>query len=273
MAPAETTGATGPRAARLKVAVAQHTGLVGERERNLAALADAARRARARGAALLVTPELFTSGYDPAAVADDDGAAHRREIAAIARSHRLAVVASTVDHADGERFISASLFDSGGAELTRYHKQHLFGAAEKAVFTPGRRPPAVVPLHGVNIALGVCFDIEFPEFTRAVARSGAELLCVPTAVPYRPSHGAEANPFDTRLIPGMVVPTRALESQLYIAYANHTGPRFAGLSCLSDPYGRRVAAGESGTGLVVGDVDLRTLAEARRATDYLTLSD
>jgi predicted amidohydrolase len=262
-----------PQAPHLRVAVLQATGLVGNRQQNLAAVEDAARRARSQGAELLVTPELFISGYHPASAAGDDGEAHRHAVAEIARSAGLAVVASTVDHHKGERFISASLFDNTGQELTRYHKQHLFGSSEKAVFTPGRLRPRVVPVSGVKIALGVCFDVEFPEFTRAVARSGAELLCVPTAVPLRQRRGAAANPFDTRLIPGMVVPTRALESQIYIAYANHTGPRFAGLSCLSDPYGRRIAAGEFDPELVLGDVNLRTLLEARRATDYLASLD
>lgn len=258
--------------ARLRVGVLQATAIVGDPHHNLAALEKAAHTAWSQDVQLLVTPELFVSGYDPAAVAADDGHEQRRSIADIARSAGLALVASTVDHRHGERFVSASLFDGDGLELTRYHKTHLFGPAENAVFTPGTEQPRVVPLHGVNIALGICFDVEFPEFTRAVARSGAELLCVPTAVPLRASADGRPAPFDTRLVPGMVVPTRALESQLFIAYANHAGPGFAGLSCLSDPYGRRVAAAETGEELVVADVDRRILLDARRDTDYLSSS-
>ncbi|MBO8191506.1 carbon-nitrogen hydrolase [Streptomyces oryzae] len=255
----------------LRVAVLQATGVVGDATRNLATVERFTRQAVARGAQLLVTPELFVSGYDPAAVADDDGAGQRERLAALARSAGVAIVASTVDRHGGERFISASLFDRSGCELTRYHKAHLFGPVENAYFTPGRERPRVVPLHGVGVALGVCFDVEFPEFTRAVALSGAELLCVPTAVPLRPPADGRPAPFDTRLVPGMVVPTRALESQIFIAYANHTGPGFAGLSCLSDPYGRRVAAGETREELVVGDVSRNLLQAARRDTDYLAL--
>ncbi|MGW1784636.1 nitrilase-related carbon-nitrogen hydrolase [Streptomyces sp. NPDC002143] len=257
---------------RLRVGILQATGVVGDPHHNLAALAKAAHTARSRGVQLLVTPELFVSGYDPVAVADDDGHEQRRSLAGIARAAGLALVASTVDRRHGERFVSASLFDGDGLELTRYHKAHLFGPAEHAVFTPGGERPRVVPLHGVRVALGLCFDVEFPEFTRAVARSGAELLCVPTAVPLRPSADGRPAPFDTRLVPAMVVPTRALESQLFIAYANHAGPGFAGLSCLSDPYGRRVAAGESDEELVVADMERRTLLDARRDTDYLSSS-
>ncbi|MDH2391894.1 nitrilase-related carbon-nitrogen hydrolase [Streptomyces sp. HNM0663] len=255
----------------LTVAVMQATGIVGDATRNLATIEEFATRAVARGARLVVTPELFVSGYGPAAVADDDGALQRERLAAVARSAGVALVASTVDRQDGERFISASLFDGTGSELTRYHKMHLFGAAENTFFAPGRERPQVVDLHGVPVALGVCFDVEFPEFTRAAALSGAELLCVPTAVPLRPPVDGRPAPFDTRLVPGMVVPTRALESQIFIAYANHAGPAFAGLSCISDPYGRRVAAGETGEELVQGDVSRSVLRAARHDTDYLAL--
>ena len=130
--------------------------------------------------------------------------------------------------------------------------------------------------NGFNVALGICFDIEFPEFARAAALAGAELLCIPTAVPLRTGGPAEAagqggaHLFDTRLIPAMVVPTRALESQLFIAYANHAGPHFAGLSTVADPYGRRLAAAGDDAALIVADVARSTLIQARLDTDYLS---
>ncbi|WP_308159904.1 nitrilase-related carbon-nitrogen hydrolase [Arthrobacter sp. ISL-5] len=118
--------------------------------------------------------------------------------------------------------------------------------------------------------------MEFPEFARAAALAGAELLCIPTAVPLRaavPSGVAgqsDTHPLDTRLIPAMVVPTRALESQLFIAYANHAGPHFAGLSTVADPYGRRLAAAGDDAALIFADVAVSTLPQARLDTDYLS---
>lgn len=253
----------------LRVGVLQATGLVNSVAENLRGIAARAHEARQRGAKLLVTPELFTSGYAPTLVHGTDGGAQREQLAAIAVEHGIAVVASTVEHEDGRHYISASLFGPDGTELTRYRKQNLFGADESSVFTPGTNPPAVVDFNGVGIALGICFDVEFPEFVRSAALAGAELLCVPTAVPLRAADDAGEQPFDTRLIPSMVVPTRALESQLYIAYANHAGPNFAGLSTIADPYGRRLATASGEGELILADVDLVVLAQARRDTDYL----
>lgn len=259
---------TAPRP-ELRVAVLQATGLVNSAAENLRRLAGQAREARRRGAALLVTPELFVSGYAPALVHTKDGTVHRGQLAAIARENAIGLVASTVEHQKGRHYISASFFDAEGTELTRYRKQNLFGS-EKSVFTPGAEAPAIVEFHGANVALGICFDVEFPEFVRAAALAGAELLCVPTAVPLRESDSTGAQPFDTRLIPSMVVPTRALESQVYIAYANHAGPHFAGLSTIADPYGRHLSAAAADGELIVANINLNTLTQARRDTDYLS---
>lgn len=261
---------------RIKVAVLQATGLVNSPQQNLNRIAARAQEAKAQGADLLVTPELFVSGYAPSLVHSTDGTGQRKQLADIAVSAGLAIVASTVEHDGGRRYISASFFGPDGAELTRYRKQHLFGAAEKEAFDAGGTPPAVVRFNGFNVALGICFDIEFPEFARAAALAGAELLCIPTAVPLRTGGPAGdggqtgADPFDTRLIPAMVVPTRALESQLFIAYANHAGPHFAGLSTVADPYGRRLAAAGDDAALIVADVARSTLIQARLDTDYLS---
>lgn len=253
----------------LRVAVLQATGLVNSGAVNLRRLAIRAEEAKQRGAELLVTPELFSSGYAPAPVHGTDGEPHRQQLAAIAADYGLGLVASTVEHDAGKHYISASLFGPDGTELTRYRKQNLFGRDETAVFTPGTEPPSVVDFKGVKVALGICFDVEFPEFVRSVALSGAELLCVPTAVPVRPANAAGRQPFDTRLVPAMVVPTRALESQLFIAYANHAAPTFAGLSTIADPYGHHLTAAADDDELILADISLTTLAQARADTDYL----
>ena len=248
----------------------QATGLVNSAQYNLRRLAVQAREARRRGADLLVTPELFTAGYAPTLVHAGNGAVHREQLAAIARENNIGLVASTVDHDKGRHYISASLLDAEGTELTRYRKQNLFGSGEKSVFTPGREAPAIVDFQGVNVALGICFDIEFPEFVRSAALAGAELLCVPTAVPLREPDSTGNQPFDTRLIPLMVVPTRALESQIFIAYANHAGPHFTGHSTIADPYGRHLSAAADDGELILANISLATLTQARNATDYLS---
>lgn len=254
------------------VGVWQATGEVDQVHENLARLEQGAADAADKGAVILVTPELFVTGYAPSKVAASDGDAIREQLAEIARQRRIAVVASTVDSDGGQRYISASFFDTDGSELTRYRKSYLFGPEEKAVFAPGGAAPELFQYAGLRLALGICYDVEFPEFVRAAARSGAEALLMPTAVPATGNVGGlpPENTYNAERISTLMVPTRALENGLYIAYANHTPPGFTGLSCISGPHGNTLAQAGDGEELLLADVESQEAKRARRINTYLT---
>lgn len=256
----------------MRVAALQSPSTFGDSQRNAEIVRKAARFAAGEGAQLLVTPELFLSSYQPADIANDPGHTHREVLAEIARESGLFLVASTVE-ADGEhRHICASLFSPDGEELTRYRKQHLFGAAELAAFTPGTTDPQILEVLGWKVAMGVCFDVEFPEFVRQAALGGAELLLVPTAIPLRPDVDGRPNALDTRMISTLVVPCRAYESQIFIVYSNHSGEGFSGNSTVADPFGQRLTTAQDDEQIVLADLDRSRLAEAREAVDYLKIA-
>ncbi|WP_309124490.1 nitrilase-related carbon-nitrogen hydrolase [Arthrobacter sp.] len=255
----------------MKIAAWQAVGVAGDLPGNLQRLAAAASSARAEGADILVTPELFSTGYAPAQVFDTDGEAIRAELADIARNANLALVASTVDRDSDRRFISASFFDAEGTERTRYRKSYLFGEEERSVFVPGSAAPEVVDYAGLRIALGICYDVEFPEFVRGAARRGAEALLIPTAVPTTGDvDGLPANrTYNADRISTLMVPCRAMENGIFIAYANHAGPDFTGLSCISGPHGNVLAQAERGESMLFAHFDSAEVQRARRINTYL----
>ncbi|MBJ2119513.1 carbon-nitrogen hydrolase [Arthrobacter sp. MSA 4-2] len=254
------------------MAVLQAEGAVNAVEENLRRIDGYAGRAAEQGVELLVTPELFATGYAPALVVGSDGEGIRAELAGIARRHGIALVGSTVEAAGERHHISASLFDRQGMELTRYRKSHLFGPEEKSVFTPGNDLPDLVPLMGLSVALGICYDIEFPEFVRSAALRGADLLCIPTAVPTTGDVGGRPPEltYNAERISTLLVPARALENGVYIAYANHTGPDFTGLSSIASPYGTFLGLAGGGEELLVAHVDRSEVGRARGLNTYLT---
>jgi len=254
-----------------RMAVLQATAGINAVAENLAAIERAALIAAGGGAHLLVTPELFPTGYAPTSVRDSDGAAIRAELSGIARRHGIAVVGSSVERTGGARHISASFFDEEGAERTRYRKAHLFGPDEKSSFAPGNEAPEILTHRGVTLALGLCYDIEFPEYARSAALRGAELLCIPTAVPATGDVGGAtpALSYNAERISTLMVPARALENGVYIAYANHTAPGFTGLSCIASPYGTLLAQAADGDRLLVQEVDEAEVRRAREINTYL----
>lgn len=254
-----------------RIGVWQATGQVACLEENLARLDQVAARAAQEGIDILVTPELFATGYAPAQVCTFDGAAIREELASIARRHRIAMVGSSVDADEGNRYISASFFDHEGAELTRYRKSYLFGAEEKSVFRPGAAAPRVIEYAGLRFALGICYDVEFPEFVRAATVNGAMALLIPTAVPF--TGDVDGLPTDrtynAERISTIMVPSRALENGIYVAYANHTAPNFTGLSCIVGPYGNVLAQADQDEVLLVAELSRDEVQRARRINTYL----
>lgn len=255
----------------VRIAVLQAGSVLGVPEANLALMRRAAVRAADAGADLLLTPALFATGYAPARAAESDGAGLRRELAAVADEEGIGVVASTVEDDAGTRFITASLFDETGAELLRYRKAHLFGDEERSVFTPGAGVPRTAGFRGLRVALGLCYDIEFPEYARAAVRSGADLLCIPTAVPATGDVGGPLplNTYNAERISTLLVPARALENGVYIAFANHSGPDFTGNSVIASPYGTLLASAATDTeDLLLTDIHPDEVRRARRINTY-----
>ncbi|MGA4843175.1 carbon-nitrogen hydrolase family protein [Streptomyces sp. G45] len=250
----------------LRTALLQSSGRPGSVAANLKALDEAAGRAAAAGARLLVTPEMFLTGYaigaDVPRLAEPADGEAAGAVADIAVRHGLAI-AYAYPERDGEHVFNAvQLIGRDGARLANYRKTHLFGCFERDHFTPGEQAVVQADLDGVRIGLMICYDVEFPENVRAHALAGTDLLLVPTA---------QMHPF--QFVAESVVPVRAFENQLYVAYVNRVGQEgefeFVGLSTLAGPDGvARVRAGR-GDELVFADADPAFLAASREANPYL----
>ncbi|WP_432175677.1 carbon-nitrogen hydrolase family protein [Streptomyces sp. Tue6028] len=250
----------------MRTALLQSSGRPGSVVENLKVLDEAAGRAAEAGAGLLATPEMFLTGYaigdDIARLAEPADGDSADAIAEIATRHGVAVAYGYPER-DGERvFNSAQLISADGTHLANYRKTHLFGCFERDHFTPGEQPVVQAELGGLRVGLMICYDVEFPENVRAHALAGTDLLVVPTA---------QMHPF--QFVAESVVPVRAFENQMYVAYVNRTGPEgefeFVGLSTLAGPDGiARTRAGR-GEELVLADADPVLLADSRETNPYL----
>ncbi|MEV7444982.1 carbon-nitrogen hydrolase family protein [Streptomyces sp. NPDC091204] len=251
----------------LRTALLQSSGVLGDTAQNLKALDEAAARAAQGGAGLLVTSEMFLTGYaldlqDIPGLAEPADGPSAVAIGEIARRHGVAVLYGYPERGDGAVFNAAQLIGPDGVRLANYRKTHLFGCFEQDAFTPGDTPVVQADLGGLRIGVMICYDVEFPENVRAHALAGTDLLLVPTA---------QMHPF--QFVAEQLVPVRAFENQMYIAYVNRTGPEgefeFVGLSCLASPDGvTRTRAGR-GEELVFGEADPELLAASRETNPYL----
>ncbi|WP_320774822.1 carbon-nitrogen hydrolase family protein [Streptomyces sp. CRN 30] len=250
----------------MRVALLQSSGRPGDVAGNLRELDEAAGRAAAMGAGLLVTPEMFLTGYaigdDVARLAEPADGDAAQAVAGTAARHGLAVAYGCPER-DGTRVHnSVQLIAADGARLAGYRKTHLYGAYEQHHFAPGDRTVVQARLGGLTVGLMICYDVEFPENVRAHALAGTDLLLVPTA---------QMHPY--QFVAESVVPVRAFENQLYVAYVDRVGREgafeFVGLSVLAGPDGTARARAGRGTELLVADADPALLAASRAANPYL----
>jgi predicted amidohydrolase len=161
-----------------------------------------------------------------------------QSIAGIARESSTALIFGAPEHVDGGIANSAFCVDERGNVAGVYRKVQLFGGDESDAFVAGDEL-VVVELCGVKVGLMICFDLEFPEVARALARAGAELLVTISAnmEPFGNDHAVFAS-------------ARAIENGLPHVYVNQVGPAgtldFVGGSTLVSADGEiEVGAGSS----------------------------
>ncbi|MET7652036.1 MULTISPECIES: carbon-nitrogen hydrolase family protein [unclassified Streptomyces] len=250
----------------MRTALLQSSGRPGSVAENLKVLDEAADRAAAAGAGLLTAPEMFLTGYaigdDIARLAEPADGDSADAVAEMAGRHGLAIAYGYPERVGDAVHNSAQLISADGTRLANYRKTHLFGCFERDHFRPGEQPVVQARLNGLTVGLMICYDVEFPENVRAHALAGTDLLVVPTA---------QMHPF--QFVAESVIPVRAFENQLYVAYVNRVGREgefeFVGLSTLAGPDGVARARAGRGEELVFADADPVALAASREANPYL----
>lgn len=237
-------------------------------EANLQRLEHQVRRAAEQQVQLLVCPEMFLTGYNIGAPAATrlaqpcDGPAAQR-VGELARTHGLAILYGYPERADdGQVYNAVQLIDRHGQRLCNYRKTHLFGELDRAMFSAGQAPSAVVELDGWQVAMLICYDLEFPENARQLALAGAELILVPTA-----------NMLPFQFIGDVTVRSRAFENQCYVAYANYCGAEgqieYFGQSSVAGADGQRVAGAQTSETLLLADLQRNELQASRQLNRYL----
>lgn len=204
----------------LSLALAQLNPTVGDIDGNLAKLRRARAEAAAQKADLVLTTELFLSGYPP-----DDLVLKRQFVAACMEAVE-AFARETADGGpavllgtpwrEGERVHNAVALLEGGAVQTLRFKYDLpnYGVFdEKRVFAAGPLP-GPVNFRGIRLGVPICEDIWTPEVVECLEESGAEILLVPNGSPF------EANKQDVRL---NIATARVVESGLPLVYLNQLG--------------------------------------------------
>ncbi len=203
----------------LKITLAQLNQSVGDFSGNVAQML--AVRERARGADLVVYPELQLIGYPPEDLVLKPALIARaaEELDKLARATGdggPAMLVGSVFVVDGALHNGVALLDGGRIAAIRLkHELPNYGTFDEVrLFQPGPLPEPIV-FRGVMIGLPICEDIWHPDVCQHLADFGAELLICINGSPYEIDK-------DTLRIDG-VAKRRAVDTGLPLAYLNRVG--------------------------------------------------
>lgn len=238
---------------------------------NLERAREALREAAAGGAELAILPEATLTRYGPriTSLAEPLDGPFVTGLAEAAREHGLSVIAGVFEPGDRLVHNTAVAIGPTGSIEAAYRKIHLFdsfGAHESDLVTPGDTP-VVVELAGLRVGLVTCYDIRFPELTRALVDAGAELFAVIAAWgsgPMKEEHWTT------------LVRARAIENTTWVAAVGQApNPQEAGdgfgigRSMLVDPMGVVRTDMGSGAGVGICEFDSQITIATRNALPCL----
>ena len=215
---------------------------------------------------IVLFPELNLTGYLPRddlyRLAETEKGPTVRQVVSLAKEARKDIIFGIPmrDEKSHGHIYNSCLLATGKGELFRYDKMYLptFGPFEERVFFAGGRKPVVADGMHARIGLTVCYDIFFPELVKLEALRGAQIIVNISAAPTTSRQSFEH-----------VMPARAVENGVFVAYVNmvgvHGGLVFSGGSVIFDPRGDEVCRAKNlEEDVVEAEVDIGNIAVARR---------
>ncbi|MCW2391192.1 N-carbamoylputrescine amidase [Sphingobium sp. B1D7B] len=241
---------------------------------NIALVEEHVAKAAARGAKIILPPELFEGLYF-CTVEDEALFARARPLTEhpavlamqkLARAQGVYIPTSFFERDGHHHYNSLAMIDDQGEIMGVYRKSHIPdgpGYEEKYYFRPGNTGFKVWETKYGTIGVGICWDQWYPETARAMALMGAELLLYPTAIGSEPYDGD----LNTSRMWRRAMQGHAVSNCMPVIAANRIGSEqiagatgeqsFYGHSFIADEWGDLVAEAEDWqTGALIATLDL-----------------
>ena len=245
------------------VTLAQITCQLHDKEGNLKRMRDVVRKTKGK---IVIFPELNLTGYLPRddlfRQAETVVSPMIKAVLRLAKQSKKDIIfgAPMKDERVPGLVYNSCLLASGKGRLFRYDKMYLpaFGPFEERIFFAEGKDVMVAEGMHAKIGLMICYDMFFPELSKLETLLGAQMLVNISAAP------TTSRPFFRRVMPG-----RAVENAIYVAYCNMVGVHgslvFGGGSVLYSPRGDElVRAKDLEEDIVEQEIDLAEIDVARQ---------
>jgi len=256
----------------MKIAVVQMQS-TSDLEKNLTVMRQFVEQAKARGADIVVFPEVayFTGAPEQSAAVAPEYSRLKKLFGDWAKDLEITLVPGTLREPHGPSGVHSNtllVFDPAGKVVAEYRKIFLFKATlpdrqydETKFFQPGSQL-VTVEVAGATLGLSICFDLRFPELFRALKKRGAQVILLPAAFT---AQTGKAH-WETLLR------ARAIENQCFVVAsglvgtAGDGGAKY-GHSLVVGPWGDILVDLNDREGLEVWDVDLSEISQCAQRVD------
>lgn len=233
-------------------------------QKNVARGLEATRQAAADGAQVVCFAELAFEPFYPqdkategfADLAEPIPGPITEQFQALAAELGVVIVLNLFERADDKTFDSSPVIDANGELLGITRMIHITDYEcfhEKGYYAPGDLGVPVFETKFGKIGVAICYDRHYPEYMRALAVAGADLVFIPQAgsVGEWPEGLYEAE-----------IRVAAFQNGYFAALCNRVGAEpkltFAGESFVCDPEGNVIKRAGQGTDeILICDVDLK----------------
>ncbi|MEM3444396.1 MAG: carbon-nitrogen hydrolase family protein [Thermoplasmata archaeon] len=168
---------------------------------------------------LTLFPEMFITGYSlknrTLRFAETLGGKIVEKLSRIAVTSGTTIVAGMPEFCSADNLVyNAAVVVMPDGKIRSYRKRKLatFGPFEESLFFSPGKEECIFEIKGFRIGLVICYELFFPEIAKAYAMKGVDmLLCI------------SASPSTTKKFFEAVLPARAIENTVYVAYSNLLG--------------------------------------------------
>ncbi len=236
----------------MKIALIQQS-CTKDKKKNLDRGLKAAREAAEAGANIICFAELGFEPFYPQHKDPEYPEKHAETIpgpitdafSEIAKEYGVVTILNLYEKEGDALYDSSPVINSDGKILGTTRMIHITDYAcfhEKEYYTPGNNGAPVYDTSFGKIGIAICYDRHYPEYMRALALAGAEIVFIPQAgsVGEWPEGLYEAE-----------IRTAAFQNGYFTALCNRVGEEekltFAGESFVCDPAGKVIARAGLGT--------------------------
>jgi len=246
----------------MKISCIQMNMKLGAVEENFLTAEKLIREAAENRPDVIVLPEMWNVGFFPREnleeMCDEECSEVKKRIGVLAEELGVNIVAGSVANMRGEKvYNTVCVFDRGGKCVAEYNKVHLFTPMlEQKFFTPGDSVN-IFDIDGVLCGIMICYDLRFPELSRTLALSGAEVLFIVSQWPKERIAHLQ-----------VLTAARAIENQSFVVCCNSCGEaektKYGGSSLIIDPWGKVLASAGEEQEIILAKCEISEVEDIRK---------